>query len=580
MSQTTLDELKHFWMPSGVPCFIADTKDICDKVESMGFQIYYLIANDFKETKETRTNHPNNTTPQYGYGVSYTPTTTTTYKQERKPRLFKVVNNFVGRVVSLSDDEFPAEFVDLEEECTYTMPLIPCDIVDKLDEFFRLIHSQHGSEAIVILTYDTNKTDSSGWGVLVPDQTNTAAHCKYDADSIAAIKPDHVVIVGSVHSHPEMAAYASGTDHQDQADFDGIHITYGWQKSINNGATQYYAELQMSGKNYKLDIDDVFESRTIQKDPDPEVVEWSTKVKKAHPPYQGGSSQFNQHRQYSSVASTQTGTVAGGFNTSTSASKANENYHYRLQDLGLPKDSILIVEVNESANGVLHCPFCENPIPVAAIRDGRCDLCGMLLAGEEDHMSTICEKVEDYLIENRISFSAPIYLLATDTKGERMVMKLNDELNYYIASFTGNSFKPKQNSKADPSAGYHLFDDYEEDYDFYKYSYGEDTHTICCGVKKENIDTDCICEVRMYPSDIITFDAAIQHTSIYQKGSKCYNCNYFYSFACPAYKDIMTAFCKVQKDGGSFEPHVYENSVDGCSNFVDYKNTYDPISAK
>ena len=575
MSDTiTLDQLKHFWMPSGVPCFIADTKDICDVVESLGFQIYYLISNELKETKETKTTYnssssnPSYTTAgnQYGYGAThYGPTTTTTLKQERKPRLFKVVNNFVGRVVSVCDDELPSEFEDIQEECLYTMPLIPYDIVDKLDEFFRLIYSQHGTESIVILTYDSNKTDSSGWGVLVPEQTNTAAHCKYDADSIAAIKPDNVMIVGSVHSHPEMSAYASGTDHQDQADFDGIHITYGWQKGVNNGATQYYAELQMSGKNYKLDIDDVFESRTVQKDPDPEVVEWSTKVKKVLPPHQGGS--FHSHPQHSSkkqhnqVGFTPTGTVDGA--SSDKVGKANENYYSRLLDLGLPKDSILISEVVETSTGGLFCPFCETSIYPAAIRDGRCDLCGMLLAGEDDHMSTICDKVEDYIIEHGIPFSSPIYLLTTDNKGEKMIMKLNEEMNYYMNNFVSSRSHssvslPTPDDANDISAGSNLWEDENDDY------------TVCCGVHKNTVSSDCKCEVTMYYSDILSFEAKMQDTNIYQHGSKCYDCSHFYSPRCPAYKEILQVHIKSINNNIQFPKDIYEHTVGGCSNFISF----------
>ena len=62
MSQVILDQLQHFWMPSGVPCFIADRSDICDIVEDMGFQIYYLLGNDVKETKPAATNNTPNKT--------------------------------------------------------------------------------------------------------------------------------------------------------------------------------------------------------------------------------------------------------------------------------------------------------------------------------------------------------------------------------------------------------------------------------------------------------------------------------------------------------------------------------------
>ena len=148
MSSVTLDQLKHFWMPSGVPCFIADRSDICDVVEDMGFQIYYLLGNDVKETKPSTTTTPASQTKTYGYGA-----TTYTYNAPANPpapiitkktKLFKVVNNFVGRSISLSEDQLPDDFLSVKESCEYTMPAIPNVIVDKLDQFFRLVYSQHG----------------------------------------------------------------------------------------------------------------------------------------------------------------------------------------------------------------------------------------------------------------------------------------------------------------------------------------------------------------------------------------------------------------------------------------------------
>ena len=275
MSETTitLEDLNYFWMPNGAPCFIADQDNFCEIVESLGFSIYYLFTNEQKIEKKTSTTYKS---PAPG-----SPTVPTTQSYDiihNTPKLFKVVSNFVGRSVSESTDPLPEHFAPLEEECLYNLPLIPYDIVQKLDEFFRLVHAKHGTESIVLLTFDQTKQGSDGWGVLVPEQTNTAAHCNYNAESVLEIKPEDAIIVGSVHSHPEMPAYASGTDHADQADFDGIHITYGWQKSVNNGATQYHLELQMSGKSFKMDVEDVFEGFNIKKDPDPEVVGWSEQV--------------------------------------------------------------------------------------------------------------------------------------------------------------------------------------------------------------------------------------------------------------------------------------------------------------
>lgn len=585
MSQITLDDLKHFWMPSGVPCFVADRNDICDVVEGMGFQIYYLISNQAIEIKPVA--QPNKPATSYnssaiGYGSTTYYNNTSSYtapqqpKIERKPQLFKVVNNFVGRSVSVSTDSFPEQFIDVQEECAYLMPLIPRKIIDKLDEFFRLVHSQHGTESIVILTYDTNKTDSSGWGVLVPEQTNTPAHCKYDADSIAAIKPDDVLIVGSVHSHPEMSAYASGTDHEDQADFDGIHITYGWQNSVQNGATQYHIELQMSGKHYKLDIEDVFEPFQIDKDPDPEVVEWSGKVKKALPPQQGGSTHsvqqpltpsYLQPQNQPSTHLTRTGTRAG-------ASKKllnNVNYLELLEELKLPKNALIMVEVDINGGNSFHCPACECEISSTNLTVGCCDICGIPLVSPEDGMPTVCDKAEDYIFENYLSYSIPVYFFGKDTSGNPIVMRINEEIDYYRNSFTSNINSKKSN------LAYNDYDD--SDYVYVPTSDSSNDHSIfdndgqyliCCGVKVSHIGTDCFCETPIFLSDLLDFDEKIKdHVQMYQNDSQCHTCAYYYEPKCPAYREILTEYTR---NSYSFNISNYANSISGCSNYTYYRD--------
>ena len=273
-----LDDLTYFWTKSGVPCFMANRPNIEEEIEFLGFNIYYLICNVVEDRK---IEHKAQTNP---YVAAWTETV-----KDYSTQIVKVVNNFIGRSVSVIEDENIYDFDAVRVEAEYSLPPIPRVLIDKLDEFFRLVDTQHGTESIVLLTFDPNFEGSSeGWGVLVPEQTNTSVHCKYEADSVVDQKPDHVMIVGSVHSHPKMAAYASGTDHEDQADFDGLHITFGWQSSVNNGATQYHIEMQMAGNSWTLRPEDVFETTKFLKEADPEVVAWTDKVKKVLPP-QGGS---------------------------------------------------------------------------------------------------------------------------------------------------------------------------------------------------------------------------------------------------------------------------------------------------
>jgi len=573
MSTVTLDDLKHFWMPSGVPCFLADRENICDIVEDMGFQIYYIISNNKIETKTTQTNSPA-TANTYGYGAtSFNSNTQTTFKIERKTQLFKVVNNFVGRVVSISTDELPKEFIDIEEECTYTMPLIPLDIVRKLDEFFRLVHSQHGTESIVILTYDTTKTGSAGWGVLVPEQTNTAAHCKYDADSIAAIKPDNVIIVGSVHSHPEMAAYASGTDHEDQADFDGVHITYGWQKHVNNGATQYYAELQMAGKNYKLDMEDVFETITLEKDPDPEVVEWSTKVKKAFPPYQGGLSPRSWETTQTPTSTQtpqyglRTGKVAGGSKYGTRNIALYNTKHKEATDsFGIPANSVIATEIDFDEHGRAHCFICEYPIGIADVTAGFCDICETPLIHPEDHMSTIVEKIETYLVINNLPYTHPSYLYFVKDNQKPEIMKMNNEILFYTKNSTVHKPTDEETLSNLQDSKYDYAHIPEIDQHF------PTGYMVCCGVREEDRDHDCTCAVKISTDDVLDFDDYLSNNiDLYAPRSSCHDCTFFYSVKCPAYREILTEYVRSKSN---FNLLLYANSVTGCSNFENYTNSF------
>ena len=141
-TQITLNDLNYFWLPNGAPCFLANNIDICEQIESLGFQIYYLIGHKGTTTTSTNTG--------YKAGVAAGTTQSVTYKS----KMFKVVNNFVGRAVSIVEEDFGIDMVSIEDEAHYTMPAIPHVIVDKLDEFFRLVEAQLGTESIVLLTFD------------------------------------------------------------------------------------------------------------------------------------------------------------------------------------------------------------------------------------------------------------------------------------------------------------------------------------------------------------------------------------------------------------------------------------------
>ena len=565
-SKITLDQLQYFWMPSGLPCFVADRDNICDIVEDFGFNIYYLLAN--KKTVKTIPNNTTKTTTTTGYSNGATtynysntqPAQVVTYNSS----LFKVINNFVGRVVELSNDELPETFFTAEETCEYNMPALPHVLIDKMDQFFRLVYSQHGTESIVLLTYDMNKTGPEGWGVLVPEQSNTAAHCKYDADSIALIKPEDVLIVGSVHSHPEMSAYASGTDHADQADFDGLHITYGWQKSQNNGATQYHLELQMAGTAYSLKPEDVFEDYTFQKEPDPDVVEWSGKVKKALPPLAGGITPLaSAQAQLRQPPEKTTYSPSGIIPTADGkATLFNQNLNWIQMLQGLEPQAIVIVEVDLQQSRTSICPSCDFDLDTPDVNAGYCCACGVPVISTSHSILQIAAQFAKYCeIRNLDSLKTIPYLYGESEKNEIFLMKLN--LHEELSDLHLNDYAYEKDSDyvylAD-SDYVHLAEDdpYDSIYDI------NGTKTICCNIPMEDFITDCLCTPAILFEDLTNFEEQIRDTEIYAEGTSCMECVHYYNATCPAFRSALTTFVN---QGSTINLDQHRNTIIPCENY-------------
>lgn len=543
-TQITLNDLNYFWLPNGAPCFLANNIDICEQIESLGFQIYYLIGHKGTTTTSTNTG--------YKAGVAAGTAQSVTYKS----KMFKVVNNFVGRAVSEVEEDFGPELAVFKEEAHYTMPAIPHVIVEKLDEFFRLIHAKHGSESIVLLTYDTTKEGPEGWGILVPEQTNTSTHCKYDPDSIVDLKEDHVMIVGSVHSHPEMPAYASGTDHDDQADFDGLHITYGWQKSVANGATQYHLELQMGGTSYTLTAKDVFEDFILQKEPDPEVVAWSDKVKKALPPQPlaGVSSGIIPLNQTVTPATPPPAFIPGG----------SRRLDKRSQVIPFDRNTYpgaIAAEIDISGNSSMICPSCLIALFKTEIYQGSgCPACDIPIVPMNNDISDIVDSIDIYNMERNLSTFVPYYLWATDGKMDEdfiMLIKPSDPRVDGILNDKSPSFFGADDILEDES----IFNEDLLD----KWS----NITLCCGAVLDGENTACTCSVTVLPDDIQDFDEALsaQGIKIYDAHSVCESCEHYYIPSCPEYRDAVIKF--------AVEAELPKEPLYGCTSWQAYKNSSD-----
>lgn len=346
-----LENLKQFDLPNGMPCFIGDVDEVCKHIEAHNYSFYYVMGIE-----------------------QYNVTENKTIKTATRPTIFKVVSTIVSRSVTVAD---PAELgLDtMTSQAWYSLPLIPRNLVQMMDDFFRQVEEKFNTESIVLLTFDPrfleSENPSDGWGILVPDQENTAGDCRYDHESIVSEKDENVYLVGSAHSHPNMAAFASGTDHKDQADFPGIHITYGWQKSVSNNATQYYIELQTPGGAFTMNPEQVFES-TPKAQPAPEIEQWISKVtKKAATPTTSTTTGYS----YSNY----------GYNNYSSGKGYTPSTHYKGKTIKVPAhfpDPQANTIVGEVLTNEDDCPFCSTRLIKSDIDKRRCMSCHSYLMFE------------------------------------------------------------------------------------------------------------------------------------------------------------------------------------------------------
>lgn len=297
--------------------------------------------------------------------------------------IYRRVRNATGdSLISMNSMGTQLHLPTLVEKANFSLPKIPWTQVDEMEYFFREVYKIHGSEAIVMLTYDATFADtenpSEGWGFFAPDQENTGAHCKYVPESIVEHKPPHVDIVGSAHSHPNMSAFASHTDAGDQFNNDGLHITFGWPK----GQIEYHIEYQVANRRFDAEVTQVFEMGAKETY---DIDHMLARVKKATP----------------AVTNTwQRNTTPGGGGSPQSSFRPPTGspdariyglwYREQFNDArpnGCPNlvENIVIAMVRDDEKC---CPACGRDFDVYTPRNQRCTQCFtyLLLPGQDDPM--------------------------------------------------------------------------------------------------------------------------------------------------------------------------------------------------
>jgi hypothetical protein len=129
----------------------------------------------------------------------------------RKRSLLGVSQTKVERVAHLPAER---EYVD------YALPKVPADLMARVVGFFRAVYRERKTEALVLLLWRDGSFD-----LVVPEQKVTAASVRFDlADGDL---PAGSRLVGTIHSHGALGAFASSVDEDDEAELDGLHIVVG-----------------------------------------------------------------------------------------------------------------------------------------------------------------------------------------------------------------------------------------------------------------------------------------------------------------------------------------------------------------
>jgi proteasome lid subunit RPN8/RPN11 len=357
--QTPTEVLAPAFDLEGFPVFVLD-KPMFDEIEAQGHNHYFVLASGKEKRAKSTTNN------------------NTTFEDVDIIKLWRVTSSALGRAVVEATPSNSGIKTGTGLQFVNRLPRIPFALINKMDAFFRAVHKEHKSESIAMLVYDMNflGTDnaSAGWGAVIPKQKNTAAFCDYDPTSVIDELEDHIMVVGSAHSHPEMDAYASGTDHKDQADWDGIHITYGWKSHVKGGATEYYVETQYAGLKWAVALSDLAELAPKPVVPKEEIEDWLGNVTKGTAVVQGG---YSHGGVYSGPKSTTTSPKYTGGQSTTAGTSKGVVLHRAVVKLPTdapdPDKNTIIAVVDRTTSS--DCPFCQTVLNDEEFGRHRCMAC-------------------------------------------------------------------------------------------------------------------------------------------------------------------------------------------------------------
>lgn len=368
MTDSTSNPIEPFHKFGEMPMFWGNDPKIMEQIEAAGYPIYYLVANKSTAVKE-------GTVTKFVHSTS----------------ILRIESSFIGRSIQEVNGKDLGLLCTIEPNNYYTLPKMPYAFTQRVESFFRTAHKVHGTEAILILTFDPAYVGTSnpgeGWGCIAPEQSNTAGHCNYQMDSVMQVKPPNVYIVGTWHSHPEMSAFFSPTDDHDQENWDGIHLTTGWKMHSKDGDSEFHIAVIAGGTSYTYQPDQIFDIPPIP-DVDTTVVQdWMKNVSKV---------------SYTNYSTTSSGATASTYSNALPKPAVGPSAIKLPPGAPDPRTCTIIAQIDMQV-GRKDCPFCARAIGKLAIENRRCMNCQNFIvdfnSGLEDLLNHRASHNKPYAIE-------------------------------------------------------------------------------------------------------------------------------------------------------------------------------------
>jgi hypothetical protein len=147
-----------------------------------------------------------------------------------------------------------------EASCVLAYPKVKASTLESVVGFFDRVYMLHRAESIVLLLWDL---EGARYKLVVPEQEATVGQSwtgrPFPLDvryTVPLPLPARHLLVGDIHCHGNMAAFASITDEADEVYRDGVHGVVG---HIEEEPPEFHLELAIDGHRFPLKMGDLFE---------------------------------------------------------------------------------------------------------------------------------------------------------------------------------------------------------------------------------------------------------------------------------------------------------------------------------